>query len=239
MSKDESVSKAIFVNLENAVVDAITFKGVVINGYTFVTSEKTVRVGFERFAKDMKVDVKAYLSPRNNALYLNEVSLAGVQTENPLKELANTFITDISENSIFLDGEEYLFSNHTVMETEPEVGMKVDAVVYVTLKGRKYINGFKPVKVIQAEKNEVEKPEKQTDKVYHNNHAIKGEIAAIAKDGKSFRIGDVWLNFANKSIVCKGVELKKGERVRVYYYASPKGGCFINKVFPTYYKKSA
>lgn len=239
MSKDQSVSNAIYVNLENAVVDSLTFKGVVINGYTFVTTDKTIRVGFEKFVKDMKVDVKAYLSPHNNSLYLNEVALAGAQIENPLKELADTFITDISENSIFLDGEEYLFSKHTVMETEPEIGMKVDAVVYVTLRGKKYINGFKPVKVAQIEKNEVEKPEKQTDKVYKNNHVIKGEIAAIAKDGKSFRIGDVWLNFADKSMVCKGVELKKGERVRAYYYASPKGGCFLNKVFPTYIKKSA
>lgn len=224
-SNDQTVSNAIYVNLENAVVDTLTFKGVVINGYTFVTSEKTVRVGFEKFSKGMKVDLCAYLSPHKNTLYLNRVSLAGVSAENPLKELFAADITAISENSLSLNGEEYLFSKHTVMDIEPEIGMKVDAVVYVTTKVRKYINNFKQIVTDNV------MPAAFDAKTYEHNLKITGYIAAVNAD-KAIRIGSEWFNRTDKSVVDDNVRLKKGEYVSVYYYASPKGGNYINNMYP-------
>jgi hypothetical protein len=224
-SNAQTVSNAIYVNLENAVVDTLTFKGVVINGYTFITSEKTVRVGFEKFSKGMKVDLCAYLSPHQNTLYLNKVSLAGVKDENHVKELISAEITDISENSIFIDGEEYFFSKHTVMDIEPEIGMKVDVVIYVTAKGRKYINSFK-MSVSEHE----QKAEAVEGKTYENNMRIKGYIAAVNAD-KAVRIGNQWYNIVAKSEIDKSVQLTKGECVSIYFYASPKGGNYINNMY--------
>lgn len=148
-----------------------------------------------------------------------------------IKELSKVTITAVGEKSISIDENEYYFSKHTELPFEPQAGMIVDAVVFETVKGRFYVNS-----ISLAESADVA----DVTKDFSNNSRIYGYISAVTD--KAIRIGNQWFNTTEKSVVDSKVVWEKGEYVVVYYYFSPKGGNYINKVFTAtdkYAQKSA
>ncbi|MGE4266337.1 MAG: DUF5666 domain-containing protein [Deferribacterales bacterium] len=249
VSNAKNVSGKIFVELKDAKVDSVTLDGVIINGYTFTLTKRTEYIGFEKFEHGMTVELTAYLSQKN-ILFLNTVSFKteAEQVTEPntlgtprgeIKNLSNVTITSVSLKSVSLDENEYFFSKHTEKTFEPAVGMVVDAVVYETASGRLYLNGIAPVK--GAEKNGSGSSESgKEQKDYSNNHRLFGYIEMVTE--KAIKVGNQWFNLTEKSYVDEKTVMDKGEYVAIYFYASPKSGNFINKLYPAtdkYSKKSA
>jgi hypothetical protein len=167
---------------------------------------------------------------------------ASVKSETPkgeIRNLSNVTITSVSLKSVSLDENEYFFSKHTEKTFEPAVGMVVDAVVYETASGRLYLNGIAPVK--GAEKNSSGSSESgKEQKNYSNNHRLFGYIEMVTE--KAIKVANQWFNLTEKSYVDEKTVMDKGEYVAIYFYASPKSGNFINKLYPAtdkYSKKSA
>lgn len=241
VSNAKNVSKGIYVELKGATVNSVMLNGVTIENYGFTLTEKTERIGFEKFEKGMKVDLKAYLSPNNNKLFLNQVAVAGTEMPKGETKKLTAVITEITDKSISLDGEEFFFTKYTRQETEPSVDLSVDAEVYITANGKQYLNSIKAVGSDSDAADTSTKDENKTGKAPYsgtsgkayrkpsNRKTVSGEISAAS--AKGVMIDQTWYILSPYSDIEDESLLEKGENVTVVYtFSESKSINYINKL---------
>lgn len=241
VSNAKNVSKKIYVELKGATVNSVMLNGVTIENYGFTLTEKTERIGFEKFEKGMKVDLKAYLSPNENKLFLNHATIAGTDMPKGETKKLTAVISEITDKSVSLDGEEFFFTKYTNLETEPSVDMSVDAEVYITANGKQYLNSIRTPgsdsDAADANAQDETKTEKATyartfknaDRKPSNRKTVSGEISAVS--AKGVMIDQTWYTLSRYSEIDDDALLEKGENVTIVFTPSESGFNYINKLF--------